>query len=100
MAKLWITEFASLGRSGPGYWVPVASMPPVAEQVVDFTISTPSLPFSNRTQFIRVVSDADAHLSFGDNPLADVDSLRLPADLSEYFGVYQGTRLAAYDGVS
>lgn len=100
MAKLWITEYAALKRASDGFQVPVAIMPPLTEQVVTFTVSTPSLAFSGATKYIRVIADADAHLAFGGAPIADADNMRLVADQTEYFGVREGHKLAAYDGVS
>ena len=101
MAKLYITEFElnSQDPSGEGLWIPNLSQV-IAHQVIDFTNSTQSAAFSKRTSFIRLLSDARAHVKVDDNPTATDQHTRLPPNSPEHFGVRRGDVLAVYDGTS
>ena len=104
MAKLYITEYSGVvsasgipGRSDEG--LPVA-LEPGSDQVVTYTTSTASTAFDDDTNYIRVISDSVAHISFGASPSATVNSKFIPANAAEYFGVQPGDKIAAYDGSS
>ena len=100
MASLWITEFKELMKDDSGHTVPVGRTPPVKSQKVDFTTSVQSAAFGVNTNFVRVVSDVNAHLLFAGDPTATVDHMRLTADVAEYFGVEALQKVAVYDGTS
>lgn len=106
MAVMFITEFKKMrdddsGDSTPvGFWEDVNTV-----QAVTFTTAAASSAFSTDTRFIRVVSDAKAHLGMGADATAasaaaTAASPYIPADSVEYFGVEPGDFIAAYDGTS
>lgn len=91
MAKLYVTEY----RFAPD-GLQVAKMPPVAEQVVDYSGGVAaSAAFSNATGFVRVHTDAICSIKFGANPTATTSSARLAADATEYFRVNAGDKVSA-----
>ena len=94
MAKAHIQEYHELAEDGLGYRVPVGQEPAVAVQSVTYTTATQSSALNSSTRFV------DAYVAFGDNPTADGDSMYLPVDTAEYFGVTPGTKISIYDGTS
>lgn len=100
MSNLWITEFKELMRDDAGNTVPVGRTPPVKNQKISFTTSVQSAVFDVNTNFVRVVSDVNAHLLFAGDPTATVEHLRITADVAEYFGVEALQKVAVYDGTS
>ena len=101
MANLYITEFElnSQDPTGEGLWIPNLSQV-IAHQVVTFTTSVQSAAFNKRTSFIRLLSDAAAHVKVDANPTATDQHTRLAPNSAEHFGVSGGDKLAAYDGTS
>ena len=101
MANLYITEFElnSQDPTGEGLWIPNLSQV-VAHQVVVFTTSSQSLALDPRTSFVRLLSDARAHVKVDDNPTATDQHTRLAPNSAEHFGVRGGDKIAAYDGTS
>ena len=95
MANLYITEFElnSQDPTGEGLWIPNLSQV-IAHQVVVFTATTQSLAFDKRTSFIRLLSDARAHVKVDENPTATDQHTRLPPNSPEHFGVRGGDMLA------
>lgn len=101
MATLLITEMSAIIKDDNSRPVPVAVLPPIAEQSVTFTTSTQSSTLNGATRFVRLIADADVHIAVGTNPTATASSMRLEADVAEYFGINQdGYKIAAYDGTS
>lgn len=90
MAKLFITEFASVyqGRmiipQTPGY-----NQPPLA-----IGTEVDSLAFKETTRVVRVHTDAICSIAFGSSPTASVDTMRLAANQTEYFAVNPGEKLS------
>ncbi len=102
MATLHITEFSSIPSAPDGetLWIANLSLV-VAHQTVTFTSSQPSLAFKKRTSFVRVYSDAKAHLKVdADNPVATNKHTPIAPNSPEYFGVSPGHKVAVYDGTS
>ena len=104
MANLYITEFRRLAEDGRGRTIPVGELPPVTGQRVVFTTTTLSVVLAKATRFVRVIADADAFLAVGGagTVATALSSLKIEADVAEYFGV-DGTKelqIAAYDGSS
>lgn len=100
MATLNITELERMAEDADGFKVPIAKMPAVTHQNVTFTTSAASSAFNNRTNFVRVIADADAWLVFGASPTATTTGCRIEANVEAYFGVTPGQKVAAYDGSS
>jgi hypothetical protein len=97
MAKLHITEYAAQGRetSVHGAIMPVAQMPPLAEQTVEIAgASAQSAAFNAATQYICLVAKADCHISIGANPTATNSLKPLTAGQDHYFGVTPGHKVA------
>lgn len=88
MGNLYITEFAASGNSKSGAQLQVGHQPAVAMQKLPFSTSTQSTLFDGRTRFVRLHTDADCHIIFGDNPTATTNHMPLPAGSTEYFGVW------------
>lgn len=99
MAEIWVTEFSQVAVR-TGLPMQVGLMPEITTQEVTFTVSTQSAAFNANTRLIRVQADADAHLAFGANPTATLNSMPLVANVPEYFGVSPGDKVATYDGAS
>jgi hypothetical protein len=95
MAKIYVTEFTSLGTAQNGS-PQIAARPAVARQSMAITASSTSLPtpFTAQTKYIRVHTDAICSIAISKTPTADVTYDRLPADSTEYFGVSAGDNLA------
>lgn len=100
MARLYISEYDSLGYDPMGVAAPMGREPALRTSVVVFGVTTQSVVFGQRTRFVRIIADENAWLVFGDNPSATVASTFVPANSAEYFAVNAGQRLAAYDGES
>lgn len=74
-----------------------ATAPPLAAAVVTYTTSSvQSSVFQDLTQLVRVQCDAVGYITFGTNPTATLTSVRLSANVAEYFAVpkYSGFKLA------
>lgn len=100
MATLNVVEFESLAEDAKGNLIPVGKGPFLASSNVTFTTSTASSAFNARTKFVRLIADADAYVVFGSSPTATATSMRIEANVAEYFGVIAGQAVAAYDGTS
>src|SRR5690606_19729860 len=102
MATLYITEFEALALDRVGGAAPVAMEPALAHQAVTFTTATASDAFDARTRYVRIVSDADCFVSFGDDPEATANDEFIVAGVPEWRGIRQGDgwKISAYDGSS
>ena len=99
MAKLYISEYEGV-RQDSGGLAQVAQEPGIEQTPVTFTPAALSAAFAARTKVVRIVSDADCFLLFGDSPTATANSKFLPANLVEYFGVNAGQKVSVYDGTT
>ncbi len=100
MAILNITEFRDLAEDSKGRQVQIGKFPAVRSQAVTYTTATDALALRKRTRFIRVLADADAFLEF--NGAATASSMKIEANVAEYFGV-DGSKemtISVYDGSS
>jgi len=95
MAKCLITEATAAGKFGMQVMGPGA-----ATQAVTYTTSTQSVALGADSNLVRVIADADVYIAFGLNPTATANSIRVPADTVEYFGVHPLDKVACYDGSS
>ena len=96
MANLHITEFDRLAVSANGGpVVQIASMPPLAEQVVAIGASSAaSSAFNASTRFVCLTPKADCHIQIGATPTATTSLLPLTAGQVYYFGVTPGHKVA------
>ena len=96
MANLHITEFDRLAVSANGGpVVQIASMPPLAEQVVAIGASSAaSSAFNASTRFVCLTPKADCHIQIGATPTATTSLLPLTAGQAYYFGVTPGHKVA------
>lgn len=94
MATLYISEFGNQATIGVSL-VPIASLPPVAQQTVAIGgASAASAAFNAKTHLIRLAADSVCSVLVGDAPTALATSMRLSAGLPEYFGVVPGQKVA------
>ena len=70
-----------------------------AVQNVTYTTATNSSAMQGGTKFVRIIADAAVYLDFNGSA-ATANSLRLPANTVEYFGVEKGQIISCYDGSS
>jgi hypothetical protein len=95
VAKLYITEFTDIARnfnSGP---MAAPAAPPVASQAVTFTTTTQSAAFNVATKLIMVQADAICSVEIGADPTATVNSMRMAAGETRFYGVTPGHKIAA-----
>lgn len=95
MAILDIREYATLAKDQDGRPLAAGQEPALAGQQVTFTTATQSAAFGSTTRFVRLHSDSNCRILFGDNPTAAGTSPRLAAGASEYFGVVPGQKVSA-----
>lgn len=100
MAKLSISEYDAMKDDGAGAGLPLACEPAIAEQEVTFTTATASSAFNAKTNFVRLVADADCRVKFGADTTALATSQRLVANVPEWRAVTPGHKVSAYDGSS
>lgn len=101
MSKLWITEYAALAVDSKGNIVAVGLEPAVDKQLLDYAGGAQlSAAFNERTNFIRVNTDANAHINIGPGTptTATVAYPRMTAGATEYFGVKPGQKLSVLAG--
>lgn len=101
MAKLYVTEFSSLAQAGaqagPGALTngPIVATPPVVDQTpVAIGVAAQSAAFNDATKIVRIHTDAICSIAFGKNPTASVNTMRLAAGQTEYFGVIPGEKVS------
>jgi len=97
--NLYVAEFTRLATAG-GLTVQAPEFPPIAEQKVTFTTSTPSGAFNGETRILRLNADADCHVNVGAAPVATAAMYFLKAGVEYFIGVNGGNKIAVYDGVS
>ena len=94
MAVVYITEHEKPQLSF-GNLMPMATMPPLAQQVVSITAgSIQSSAFGSTTYMVGVHTDAICSVEFGSNPTATATKRRLAAGTTEYFQVTPGHKIA------
>jgi hypothetical protein len=104
MAKLFITEYASLATDAAGHVMAVAAEPKVTSQALTYTTTATSSAFNANTRYVYLQTDGTkAHIRFGTNPGSAVaaDPV-IVADDGRFFGVPAGHsfKVSAYDGSS
>ena len=73
----------------------IASMPPLAEQVVAIGASSAaSSAFNASTRFVCLTPKADCHIQIGATPTATTSLLPLTSGQAYYFGVTPGHKVA------
>lgn len=103
MANMYIKEYRFIAGDDGGKSIQAGledGTTTVEQEAVVFSASVQSAAFANKTRLIRVTCDAEAFLSFGENPTATAKGVQVQADTPEFFGVTPGQKVAAYDGVS
>lgn len=95
MAKIFVTEYASMGGAANGS-PQVAAHPALQRQSMSITASSTTLPtaFTAATRFIRVQTDSICSISISASPTADITKDRMSAESTEYFGVTPNHNLA------
>lgn len=66
-------------------------------QNVTYTSATNSAAMKKGTKLVRIIADADVYLDFNGSA-ATANSIKLPANTVEYFGVEKGQVISCYDG--
>ncbi len=94
MALLYITEYKGM-RQVSGGLAQVAEEPGTDQTPVTFTTATQSEVFGADVKVVRVISDANCHLAFGEAPVATVNNKLVIANTVEYFGVVAGQKVSA-----
>lgn len=97
MSKLIITEYSALASAPGGGSAPVGREPSSAVHAVEIGLETKvSKGLQSTTSFVRLISDEDVRISFGNGSQeVDQSSTLLPAGMPEYFGVSDGARRIA-----
>jgi hypothetical protein len=100
MASVYISEFASVAQnSGAGGGAQYGRLPEITTQVLNSWPQS-SAAFSSTTQSIRVIADSVCSIVVspqtpsGNTPAAAVTSLRIAANVPEYFAVTPGHYLS------
>jgi hypothetical protein len=95
MAKLFVTEFEQMPETTGGR-VAVGLAPPAVDQtpVVIGAGSLQSAAFGARAKFVRLHTDVICSIAFGTNPTATINTMRMAANQTEYFGVAVGDKVA------
>jgi hypothetical protein len=93
-ANAYISEYAALSGTSSGQaTAQIATLPPFADQKVDFSGgAASSAAFNAKTKFIRVHCDAACSINIS-GP-ATTSNARIPLDGVEYFGVLPGSVLS------
>lgn len=97
MAKVYISEYQEGAKEYPTPRpIAAAQEPTVAEQtpITSSGTSAQSAAFNSTTKLVRIHTDGIISVAFGVNPTADVNSKRLAANTTEYFGVRPGDKVA------
>jgi hypothetical protein len=98
MSKIFISEYDRIGRDHNGVSMAVGAEPARDEQVHTFTTTAvASDAFGEYTKFVRIVTDADAHIVFGVGPTATTNSKFISAGAPEYFGVTPGHKISVIE---
>jgi len=87
MAKLYVTEFASVGFTNAGGPAPFPTVPHTTTQAI--TIPGVSAAFAPTTKMVRLHADGICSFAFGTAPSATVNDSRLVAGWTEYYIVNQ-----------
>lgn len=95
MATLYLAEFDDMPRDKRGELVSAPMMPPIVEQTVAVGVShAESAPFTGRTLFVQVHTDAICSISFGTSPIATTSNQRLAANETRFVGVNRGDKIS------
>ena len=97
MATLNITEFQQIAKDPQGYRIPMVVGPYAKSQNVTYTTAQ-TATLKGNTKVVRFIADADAYLTFSGT--ATNSSMRLEANVAEYFAVSGGETVSVYDGTS
>lgn len=97
MTKLYVSEYPGLAETDQSDSTLIVAMPPIAEQIVDYTagVATLANPFSPFTKFIYVSTDAICSIAFGVTPVATITNLRLAANERILTRVVAGQKVSA-----
>lgn len=68
-------------------------------QNITYSSAANSAAMAEGTKLVRIIADATVYLDFG-GVTATVNSIRLPANVIEYYGVEKGQVISCYDGSS
>ena len=106
MAIINIRFLQNLAKDSQGTTIPVGELGGKSGgEALTYTAATLMKgPFPKWARFIRVLADADAYLDIAVDPTATVNSLKIEANVAEYFGlsvqaVRAGTlTMSVYDG--
>jgi len=95
MAKLYVTEFSSVGGTA-NFPIQGAQTPPIVDQtpVAIGGGSLQSAAFNLSTKMVRIHTDAICSISFGLNPTVTTNNMRLAGNQTEYFAVVPGQKVA------
>jgi hypothetical protein len=99
MSTLYIAEVEKLGLDSTGAGILAPLMPPAAEQTVGISgSSTQSDPFTSKTRFVQIHTDAICSIAFspqpGATPMATTSNQRLGAGETRFYAVNPGDLVA------
>jgi hypothetical protein len=98
MAVLYVAEYETLLVDTNGNVVMAPHEPPLAEQTISIGMSSARAtnPFSTRTKFVQLSTDAICSVAFGGSAVTATSSnQRLPANTIVFKGVNPGDFIAA-----
>ena len=88
MSIINVTEYKGLGRDYSSHILPAGEEPSLNSENITIEVSSNvGSTFNGETRFIRVVAEIDCRIAIGENPVADGNSVLLPAGNVEYFGI-------------
>lgn len=96
MANLSVGEYGNLGNDLQGGIIPAGREPATVIQNVTFSTGLVgrSSAFTKDTRFVRLVSDVNVRLRFGDNPTATASDALMVAGQTEFFSVGPGMKVS------
>ena len=102
MADAYVTQFTELKRMRSHTFAPIVQYPPLVNEKVTFTTTTANAAaFVEGTRILLIQCEVECFYEVGETPVADADSIYLPAAIKErYIGVKPGDKIAFWDGSS
>ena len=107
MATINVTEYAELARDASGAEIAAGKEPNLGVQTITFTTNTNNTAFDSAARFLRLISDTDCYLAFGEDGTspsagsgASPTGWKLKANTVEFVGIRANAEMGVYDGVS
>lgn len=90
MAVINIAQFRGVQTIG-GSIVSALQLPAISAQNLTFSATTQSAALDADCTLVRLLSDADCHISIGTNPTATTSGVKIKAGIPETFAIRAGS---------